>query len=150
MEDKCGVVHACAECSVEMRDNACRTGKAHTLAEVVSTALTHDAATAVDASLDGDALADAEMGDGRAECSDDTGCFVTKDERGTNSKVAVAAMGVVMEVGAAEAGGDDLDLGFVGTGRPDRAFLDADVAGCVEDGGGAGGEGERGHFFALC
>ncbi len=147
VEDVGGVVDACLERAVDVGEAGGRRAEAHVLAEVVAARLAEGAGAAADARLDGDALPDLEQVVGVAgDGGDDAGGLVAEDEGGAHGKVAVAAVGVVMQVGPAEAGGDDGDLGEAVRRGPEETVLELDVAGAVEHGGGGG---DWGHFWAC-
>ena len=95
------VVHALLEGAVEVRERLGAAREAHVLAEVVAALEAVGARAALDAGLDGDALADAEAVRGRAgpECGDDAGGLVPQHERRLECEVAVAAVQVVVHCG---------------------------------------------------
>lgn len=94
------------------------------LAEVVATAMTEIAIAAVDASLDGNALADDDVCDCRTDCGDNSSGFMAEDDVLANAKVAVAAVFKVMEVASTEASRDDIDCDLVRLRREEGAVLD--------------------------
>lgn len=71
MEDIGGVVHACLEGTVDVGEAGGRGTEAHLAAEVVSAFYTEGTCTAVNASLDGYALADGEGVDAWGEGGND-------------------------------------------------------------------------------
>ena len=96
-----GVVHALLEGAVEVGEGLCAAGEAHVLAEVVAAGGAVAALAALDAGLDGDALADVEAaGAGRRRRGpnrgDHAGGLVPEHERGLERKVAVAAVEIVV------------------------------------------------------
>ena len=96
VEDVCRVVHACLKGAVEVGKGLGAAGEAEAGAEVVAAAETVCARATHDAGLDGDALADAEVGDAIADSCDDAGSLVTEDEGCAEGKVAIAAVLEVM------------------------------------------------------
>jgi hypothetical protein len=121
-----------------MRNPRRRTAKSHVLAEIIPALETEGTSATVDASLDSDAVTEDEIIDAWANGGDDARGFMTEDEGSEDVKVAVAALGEVVKVAAAETGGDDLYLEVACLRRPDGTMDDTDVAGGVEDSGGDG------------
>lgn len=172
------MVHALLERAVEVRERLRGAREAHVLAQVVAAARAEGAAPALDARLDRDALPDVQAGRvrARAQRGDDARGLVAQHERRLQSKVAVAAVCVVVHcagvsgracagvgaeawdvgagwggrrglltVAAAEARRLDLDLDVALLRGPERALLDAEVAGAVQDDGGLRAEHGRRH-----
>lgn len=90
----------------------------HGFAEVVSALLAVPTRVAHDATLYSDVFADTEVpvGDAGANGGDDTCGLMAEDEGRLDAEVAVAAMGKVVEVGAAETSQAYGDLGFAAAG----------------------------------
>jgi len=59
-----------------VRVTRCRAAEAHTLAKVIATFYAKVTGSAVDASLDSNALTDNQIGNAWAESCDDTGSFM--------------------------------------------------------------------------
>lgn len=149
------MVHLRLKGAVEVGECLGRGAEAHLLAEVVPPLQAQIALAAIHAALDGDAHADLQAGlgprarrgrmhvgggsgagEGRAERGDDTGGLVAEDEGRLEREVAVAAVGEIVEVGAAEGGVSDEDGCLAGSWGPECSLLDAEVRGTVADGGG--------------
>ena len=96
VEDECGVVHLGLEGAVDVGEAGGGAAEAHALAEVVAPRVAVLAGATADACLDGDALADLEVGDARRDGGDIACCFVAQHKRRTDSKVAVPAVAVVV------------------------------------------------------
>ena len=116
-----------------MRNPRRRTTKSHVLAEVVPALETEGTSATVDASLDSDTVTEDEVIDAWANGGDDARRFMTEDERREDVEIAVATLGEVVKVTAAETGGDDLDLDMACLRSADGAMDDTDVPRGVED-----------------
>jgi hypothetical protein len=79
-----------------MRVDGGTTAEAHVATQVVPSFETKVALPALDAALDGNALAGLELRHLWTNLGDDAGRFMTKDERGANGEITVAAVFVVM------------------------------------------------------
>jgi len=77
-------------------ETGCRAAKAHPLAEIIPTLLAEGTSAAVNARLDGDALADLQGRHTRCDGCDDPGSFMPKHKRCAHSKIPVPSMGVVV------------------------------------------------------
>jgi len=98
------VVHRFLQGAIEMRERFCTAAKPHAFAQVVAAFITEPTLVALDAGFDSHSLSRNKMGDTWSDRGDDTGSFVTEDERGSQGKVAVATMDKVMEVRTTETG----------------------------------------------
>ena len=97
MENVRWMVHAVLEGAVEVREGLCAAAEAHAGAEVVAALVAVLALVAHDAGLDRDALAGHEVFYARTDCGDDPSGFVAEDHGGLQGKVAVPAMGIVVD-----------------------------------------------------
>lgn len=113
------VINPLLQRSLEMRETFCRTPKLHVLADIVASLFAAVAGIARHADFQGNAIADGEVGDGRADSGDDAGGLVAQGQGLADEDVAVAVVGVVVEVAAAEAGAVNcyLDFGCRGGGQ---------------------------------
>lgn len=102
---------------VEMRKHLCAASELHLGADVVPACAAEDALPAGKADFQRDTVAYLERGDVGAEGCDCAGGFVAEAHGFADDEVAIAAVGVVVEVGAAEAGCADGDLDFCAGGR---------------------------------
>jgi len=93
-----------------MRNAGCRRTKAHAFAEIIAPLGAKRAVATVDASLYRNALTDCEAGNSTTDGGDEPGCLVAQNEGCPNSKIAVATVGEIVDVAAAQACSDDLDL----------------------------------------
>jgi len=75
-----------------VRVTRCGAAEAHSLAEIIATFYAEVTVSAVDASLDGDALADGQIGDAWTEGSDDPGSFMAKDKGAAYGEFAIASV----------------------------------------------------------
>ena len=91
------MVHVVLKRAIEMWERLCAGGEAHVFAQVVSSLGAVGAVVAHDASLDRDALADDKVLDTWADGSDDTSGLVAEDKGCLESKVAIAAVEVVVD-----------------------------------------------------
>lgn len=111
-------------------------GEAHVRAEVVVAAQAGFAVAARGSGLDGDAVAEFEGCDCRADGGDGAGGFVAEAHGGFENEGADGAMLPVVYVGAADAGVGDGDEDGAGVGEGgDGALLIGDLERGVEDEG---------------
>src|SRR6266498_4264587 len=122
------MVHTRLQCPVYMRIVGRRGTKAHSFAKIIATLGAKRAVTTVDASLYYDALTDGKILNSRTDSGDDPRRLVAQNEGRTNIKFTVPTVGKIVDVAAAQACGDDLDLDMPDCRGPDLAILDADVA----------------------
>lgn len=143
------VVQTLLESAVKVGEGLGGGAEAHGFAEVVSALLAVPTRVAHDAALYSDALADTEVGDAGADGGDDTCGLMAEDEGRLDAEVAVAAMGKVVEVGAAETSRAYGDLGFADGRRPESAALSTEVACTVTDDSGGRGESKSRHVERI-
>ena len=93
------------------------------------------AGVAGSAGIDGDALADAQARDARAQQSDRAGDFVAEHHRLFQANSAEAAVVVVVEVRPADAANANSHQHFTGLRRRNGRRVDAQIPGGVDDGG---------------
>lgn len=79
-----------------MRERFSAAAETHAFTEVVTTLFAIVTVVTHDASLDGYTLSWNEVFDASTYCGDDTGCLVTQDERGLDSKVAIPTTEVIV------------------------------------------------------
>jgi len=91
-----GVVHPLLQSTIGVGKDRGATTEAHAFAKVIATLLAEIAIPTVDACLDGDTLTGDEIFDTWADCSDDAGCFVAKNQGSLDSKITVPSMAVVV------------------------------------------------------
>lgn len=113
------MIHPFLQRPLEMRETLPTAPELDIFADVVASLLAAFALLAGEADFEGDFVAGLEGGDGGAHGGDDAGGFVAEGEGLADEDVAVAEVGVVVEVAAAEACGGDVDLDFVGGGWGD-------------------------------
>jgi hypothetical protein len=111
-----GVIHTSLESTVHVREGGCAATETHRFAKIVAAAPTETAVATHDPSLDCHALPDDKAGDTSADGSYNARGFMAEYKRLADGKVAVTAMLVVMEIAAAQASGNDLDLDLSGLG----------------------------------
>lgn len=149
------MVHALLQRAIKVGERLRARAEAHGLAQIVPsfpaiiTLLAHYTALNRHAHAHSQRGAIGTMGHTGTKGGDDAGGFVAEDEGRLDAEVAVAAVGVVVKVGAAEACGADGKLGFARGGGPEGAALEAEVVCTVADEGGGGGEGESGRHCWL-
>lgn len=97
-----------------MRKALRRTAEAHFLAQIVAVFVAACAVLARQADFEGHMVADGEVRDGGPERGHHAGGFVAECEWGAEDEIAIAAVREVVQVAAAEPGGADGDLDFVG------------------------------------
>ena len=95
-----------------MRKDLRRAPEHQVLADIVAAAEAIRADLAGHADFKGDAVAYSQVRDRGADGGDDSGGLMAEHERSAYLEVAVAAMVVVVQVRAADAGCEDVDLGF--------------------------------------
>jgi hypothetical protein len=134
MKDMSWMVQLGLQGPINMGETRCRAAEAHSPAQVVAPLGAKITIAAVYPCLDGDALANRQIGDTWADSSDDACGLVTKDEGSAYGEVSIAAVRKIMEVTAAQTCGDDLYLDMTCGRGPYVAILYANIAGTVEDG----------------
>lgn len=100
-----------------------RRAEGHGFADVVAALSAEGALVARQTDLEGDIVAWGEVSDFSADGGDGTGGFVAEGERLADLDVAVAEVGEVVQVGAAEACGADLDEDVGGGELGESAFF---------------------------
>lgn len=100
-----------------------RAAKLHAAADVVAAAGAVFAALAGQADFEGHAVAGLQVLDGAADGDDGTAGLVAEGEGLADNDVAVAVVVEVVQVGAAEAGGLDGNLDFIGGGTRQVALF---------------------------
>jgi hypothetical protein len=91
------MVYAVLERTVEMGKSLCAAAEAHACAEIVPTFFAVLALVAHDAGLDRDALTWNEVFYAWTDGGDDPSCFMAENHGSLKGKVAVPAMGIVMD-----------------------------------------------------
>lgn len=117
-----------------------RAAKLHAAADVVAPRAAELARAARQADLERDAVAGGERRDLGPDGLHDAGGLVAEGQRLEHEDVAVAEVVVVVQVGAAEAGGGDLDEDGGGGERGDGAGFLGGLEGGDGDVGGGGGD----------
>lgn len=112
----CGMVNSLLERSLEVRESLGRATESHATADVVAARRAVFAVLTRHTNLERNAISSSNVLDISANSNNGAARLVAKSERLANNDVAVAAMIVVVQVGAAKAGGLDGDLDFVGSG----------------------------------
>lgn len=107
------------EGAIEMGVDLCRGAEAHLWAEVVAVGEAERAFAAGQPDFEGDAVADSEVLYVGPNGCDDTGGLVAQAVGLAHYEVAIAAVAVVVQVGAAEAGRSNGDLHFSAIGGGD-------------------------------
>lgn len=100
------------EGAVEVGEEFRAAAELHLWADVIASLLAKGALTAGKPNFERDAVAHGVSGYSGADGCDDAGGFVAEAHGLAHHEVAIAAMGVVMQVGAAEAGSADGNLDF--------------------------------------
>jgi hypothetical protein len=117
------VVGAFHESTVQMGEGLCAGAELHLRADVVAALFAEGACAAGEADFEGDAVADFEGCYFGADGCDCAGGFVAETHGRADDEVAIAAVGVVVQVGAAEAGGCDGDLDVCASWSGNSAFF---------------------------
>lgn len=107
------VVDPLLQRALEMRESLATASELHVFANVVAALGAAGTTPAWQADFESNFVAGLEAGDIGADRSDYACRFVAEGERLADEDVAVAVVGVVVEVAAAEAGGGNADLKFV-------------------------------------
>jgi len=81
MQDMGRMIHLCLQGAINMWVDSCTATKLHFFAEIISSFIAKVAMTAVNPRLYGYAITDLEVVDAASDCCDNTGGFMTKDER---------------------------------------------------------------------
>lgn len=115
----CRMVNSLLERPLEVRESLGRATESHATADVVSTRRAVFAVLTRHTDLERNAISSSDVLHISANSNNGAAGFVAEGEGLTNDDVAVAAMVVVVQVGAAEAGGLDGNLDLVGSGGCD-------------------------------
>ena len=129
------MVHISLQGPIAMREGLATTAKAHIDAEVVpslSAVLALRVGRTRHAWFDGDALADAEVGDARAERGDDSRGLVPEYQRSLQSEVTVPTVRVVVVVRPAQARAHQRHLRLAYARCMHRSGLEAEVFGAMK------------------
>lgn len=108
-----GVVDLLLQRALEVWETLATAPEPELFADVVTTFRAACTAAAGQADFESDSVACFEVCDGRADGRDDASGFVTEGEGFADEDIAVAVVGVVVQVAATEAGGGYPDLELV-------------------------------------
>lgn len=143
MYQPAGPVHVLLKSTIKVRVGLGGRSETHLFAKIVTTIPAFEARTAESASFNGNTITDSKRsrsGNVRSESDDLSSRLVTKAHGVLESKVSIATVKVVVQVGTAETSSSDADLHFVARRRSVGTLLDAKIFGAVKSGRGVGTE----------